>query len=227
MFQDRQDAGQQLAQALKAYKDQHAVVLAIPKGGIEVGIQVARFLNADFSIIITRKLPFPDNPESGFGAIAEDGSTFIFDFASAELSKKTIERIIHAQKQEITRRIDVLRQGKPLPELKNRTVILVDDGIAMGSTMRASITLCQQKKAGKIVVAAPVAGHSTIHEISTLVDEIVVVEAPRFFRAVAQVYVNWYDVSDQEAIKILKQWDSEHSQHPQNIFQQPSSVSAH
>ena len=213
MFQDRQDAGQQLAQALAAYKDQQVLVLAVPKGGIEVGIQVARFLKADFSIIITRKLPFPDNPESGFGAIAEDGSTFIFDFASAELPEKTIERIIQEQKQEIYRRIEVLRQGTPLPKIENRTVILVDDGIAMGSTMRASIVLCQQKKAGKIVVAAPVAGRSTIHEIGKLVDEIVIVESPPFFRAVAQVYVNWYDVSDQEAMALLEQWTADSSQH--------------
>ena len=178
-----------------------------------MGIQVARFLKADFSIIITRKLPFPDNPESGFGAIAEDGSTFIFDFASIELPEKTIERIIQEQKQEIRRRIDVLRQRKPLPKIENRTVILVDDGIAMGSTMRASIALCQQKKAGKIVVAAPVAGHSAIHEIGKLVDEIVIVESPPFFRAVAQVYANWYDVSDQEAVSLLKQWVSDSSQH--------------
>lgn len=211
MFQDRQDAGQQLARALEPYKDQQALVLAIPKGGIEVGIQVARHLQTDLSILITRKLPFPENPESGFGAIAENGSTFMFDFASAEIPDKTVERIIQEQKQEIARRIDVLRQGKTLPEIENRTVILVDDGIAMGSTMRASIALCKQQKAGEIVVAAPVAGRSRIQEIGKLVDEIVVLESPPFFRAVAQVYVNWYDVSDQEAISLLEYWESEYS----------------
>lgn len=190
MFQDRQDAGQQLAHILESYKDQHALVLAIPKGGIEVGIQVARFLKADFSIIITRKLPFPHNPEAGFGAVAEDGSTFIVDFASEELSQTEIDRIIQEQKQEIRRRIDVLRQGNPLPTIENRTVILVDDGIAMGSTMRASMALCQNQKAKKIVVAAPVAGHAAIHEIGKRVDEIVILESPPFFQAVAQVYVN-------------------------------------
>jgi putative phosphoribosyl transferase len=210
MFNDRKDAGEKLAEALHVYKDKDALVLAIPKGGVEVGYQVAKALNADFSIIITRKLPYLDNPEAGFGAIAEDGSSFIFEFAIYELVPHIIERIVEEQKQEITRRIEVLRQGKPLPEVTDRIVILVDDGIAMGSTMRASIKLCKNQKAEKIVVGAPVAGKRVVAEISELVDEIVVVETPPFFRAVAQVYRNWYDVSDQEAIDILEKWGNEH-----------------
>lgn len=207
MFEDRKEAGKKLAEALQRYKDKDVLVLAIPKGGVEVGYQVAKALNADFSIIITRKLPFPDNPESGFGAVAEDGSTFIFeDIRQWYLTDNLIEHIIKAQQQEIARRIEVLRQGKPLPEITDRTVILVDDGIAMGSTMRASIALCKNKKAGKIVVAVPVAGKRTIEELRELVDDIVILESPLFFRAVAQVYRNWYDVSDQEAIEILQKW---------------------
>ena len=209
MFEDRTDAGQQLAEALHTYKGTNALVLAIPKGGIEVGIQVATALQADFSIIITRKLPYPDNPEAGFGAIAEDGSTFIFDFAHQELSRRTIGRIVEAQKQEVARRIDVLRQGKSLPEIAGRTVILVDDGIAMGSTMRASILLCQHQQAGKIVVASPVAGGKVVRELCEIVDEVVVIETPPFFRAVAQVYRNWSDVPDQEAIRILEKQGKE------------------
>lgn len=209
MFEDRTDAGRKLAELLYAYKKTNALVLAIPKGGVEVGYQVATALHAYFSIIITRKLPYPDNPEAGFGAVAEDGSTFIFDFAFQELSRRAIGRIVEAQKQEIARRIDVLRQGKPLPEIAGKTVILVDDGIAMGSTMRASILLCQHQQAGKIVVAAPVAGARVVRELCEIADEMVVVETPPFFRAVAQVYRNWYDVSDQEAIGILeKNWKS-------------------
>ncbi len=208
MFEDRKDAGEKLAEALHAYKDKDALVLAIPKGGIEVGYQVAKALNAGFSIIITRKLPYPDNPEAGFGAIAEDGSTFIFEFAAYELLPHNIERVAEEQRQEITRRIAILRQGKPLPKITDRIVILVDDGIAMGSTMRASIKLCKNQNAGKIVVAAPVAGPRVVKELTELVDDIVVVETPPFFRAVAQVYRNWYDVSDQEAIEILERWQN-------------------
>jgi predicted phosphoribosyltransferase len=206
MFEDRKDAGRKLAKALEKYKNKGVLVLAIPRGGVEVGYQIAKYLNADFSILISRKLPFPYNPESGFGAIAEDGSTFIFEDAERWLSKQTIAEVVKEQKQEIKRRIAVLRKNKPLPEITDRIVILVDDGIAMGSTMRASIMFCKNKGAGKIIVAAPVSGEDTAKEIEEMVDEIIVLEKPQFFQAVAQVYRNWYDVSDEEVLEIVERW---------------------
>ncbi|MCK4278302.1 MAG: phosphoribosyltransferase [Desulfurellaceae bacterium] len=206
MFEDRKDAGKKLAEALEKYKNKGVLVLAIPRGGVEVGYQIAKYLNADFSILISRKLPFPYNPESGFGAIAEDGSTFIFEDAERWLSKQTIAEVVKEQKQEIIRRIAVLRKNKPLPEITDRIVILVDDGIAMGSTMRASIMLCKNKGAGKIIVAVPVSGEDMAKEIEKIVDEIVVLEKPQFFQAVAQVYRNWHDVSDKEVLEIMERW---------------------
>ena len=210
MFQDRKHAGQKLARALEEYKDKDALVLAIPRGGVEVGYQVAKHLIADFSIIVARKLPFPDNPEAGFGAVAEDGSTFIFRDAANWLSKKTIDNIIHRQRGETERRVSVLRKGEPLPEMVDRIVILVDDGIAMGSTMRAAINLCKKKKARKIIVAVPVSGEDVAEEIGEIVDELTVLAKPAFFRAVAQAYMNWYDVSDQEVIEIMEKWREQH-----------------
>jgi len=207
MFEDRKNAGQKLARALQKYKDEDVLVLAIPKGGVEVGYQVAKYLNSDFFMIISRKLPYPDNPEAGFGAMAEDGSTFIIDYAARGLSPDMIARIIKEQNQEIKRRITTLRGGKPLPEIAGRTIILVDDGIAMGSTMRAAISLCKNKKAKRIVVASPVAGRSTTAELAEIVDDVVILEQPVFFQAVAQVYANWYDVSDQEVIQIMEKWE--------------------
>jgi len=204
MFENRKDAGEKLASALDKYRDKNVLVLAIPRGGVEVGYEVAEYLGAEFSIIVTRKLPFADNPESGFGAIAEDGSAFIFEFAKNLYSRETLQRILYEQREEVERRIAVLRKGKPLPEIKDRTVILVDDGIAMGSTMRASIQLCRKKKAEKIVVAVPVTGKDTKREIGRLADEVVILETPLFFQAVAQVYSNWYDVPDEEVIEILR-----------------------
>lgn len=208
MFRDRQDAGERLARALYKYKDKDALVLAIPKGGVEVAYQVAKTINAGLSIIIARKLPFPDNAEAGFGAIAEDGSTFIFKDAGTWLSREAIDRIIKEQKQEIERRIEILRKGKQLPEVKDRIIILVDDGIAMGSTMRACIMLCRNRKAKKIVVAAPVSGIDVADEMRELVDELIVLEQPPFFRAVAQVYRNWYDVSDKEVKETMERWEN-------------------
>lgn len=206
MFEHRKEAGEKLAQALKKYKNKKPLVLAIPRGGVEVAYQVAKYLKADFSLLISRKLPFPDNPESGFGAIAEDGSVFINKEAARWLSEKEINRIKKEQIQEIKKRIKILREGKPLLEISGGTVILIDDGLAMGSTMRAAIALCKKKKARKIIVAVPISGKDVAEEIEKLVDEIIVLEKPEFFRAVAQVYRNWYDVPDEEVIKIMKKW---------------------
>ena len=205
MFKNRKDAGEKLAQALEKYRTENPVILAIPRGGVEVGLQVAAKLNADFSLIIARKLPFPDNPEAGFGAIAENGSTFIFENAYYWLAGETIEEIKQQQIAEIERRIKTLRGGNPLPEIAGRTVIIIDDGIAMGSTMRAAIELCKNKKAGKIVVAVPVAGREVAEKLQEKVDELVVLEIPAYFRAVAQAYERWYDVSDEEVLDLLRE----------------------
>ncbi len=204
IFRDRKDAGEKLALKLEKYKDQDVLVLAIPRGGVEVACEVARYLHSSFSLLITRKLPFPDNPESGFGAIAEDGSVFIFSNAAMWLSQQQIDRIMDEQSEEILRRIQTLRKGKSLPDISGSTVILVDDGLAMGSTMRASIMLCKKRNAGKIVVAVPVAGKEVVDDIGKIVDEIIVLETPPDFRAVAQVYMNWYDVSDDEVLEIME-----------------------
>jgi predicted phosphoribosyltransferase len=205
MFKNRKDAGEKLAKALEKYRTENPIILAIPRGGVEVGLQVAAKLDADFSLIIARKLPFPDNPEAGFGAIAENGSTFVLENAYYWLSEETIEQIKQEQIAEIERRIKALRGGNPLPELAGRIVILIDDGIAMGSTMRAAIELCKNRKAGKIVVAVPVAGREVAEELQKKVDEFVVIETPAYFRAVAQAYEKWYDVSDEEVLDLLRE----------------------
>lgn len=205
MFKNRKDAGEKLARALEKYRAENPLILAIPRGGVEVGLQVANKLNADFSLIIARKLPFPDNPEAGFGAIAEDGSTFVIENAYNWLSWENIERIKTEQIAEIRRRINALREGEPLPEIKGRTVILIDDGIAMGSTMRVAIELSKNRQARKIVVAAPVAGREVTEEIGRRVDEIIVLEIPSYFMAVAEAYENWYDVSDEEVLDLLRE----------------------
>lgn len=206
MFEDRKDAGKKLAKRLAKYKGKNVLVLGIPRGGVEVAYEVAEFLDTELSILVSRKLPFPFNPEAGFGAITEDGSTIIQDGAYSWLSREEIEKIIREQKQEMARRIRTLRKSKPLPKIKGRIVILVDDGLAMGSTMKTSIRLCKNKEADKIIVAVPVSGESVGREIEGMVDEIVVLETPPFFQAVAQVYANWCDVQDSEVIEILDRW---------------------
>jgi len=206
LFNDREDAGKQLAEALRKYKEKKPLVLAIPRGGVEVGVQVARFLEAEFSIIVARKLPYPDTPESGFGAIAEDGSLYLLDDARYWLPEVAIQTIIQEQTEEMNRRISILRQGKPLPKIFNKTIILVDDGIAMGSTMHVSVMLCKNKKAKSIIVAAPVAGERVAMELEQSVDDVVILEKPLPFHAVAQVYRYWHDVSDKEVLNLLKNY---------------------
>jgi putative phosphoribosyl transferase len=204
MFEDRKEAGQKLGKALESYRGTNGIVLAIPRGGVEVGYYVAQYLRLPLSIIVVRKLPFPENPEAGFGAIAEDGSTFFIDRFHGQLPAGLTRRIIEEQKRELKRRIKVLREDKALPEIAGKTIILVDDGIAMGSTVQAAIMLCKNKKAAKIVVAAPVAGPATAAELQEVADEVVILERPPFFRAVAEVYKNWYDVPDDEVIDIMQ-----------------------
>jgi len=204
MFEDRKDAGKKLGKALARYKDSDALVLAIPRGGVEVGYYVAEKLGSPLSIIVVRKLPFPDNPEAGFGALAEDGSAFFIDRFCNRVSSNVTEGIIEEQKKELERRVEVSRKGKSLPEINGKRVILVDDGIAMGSTIRAAVKLCKNKKAGEIIVAAPVASPETVEEIGRTVDEVIVLEQPVFFGAVAQAYKKWYDVPDDEVIRIME-----------------------
>ena len=204
MFKDRKDAGRKLAAALQKYKDTDALVLAIPRGGVELGCEITLALHCSFSLLICRKLPYPNNPESGFGAMAEDGSLYINRLAASYVSESEIERIIQEQAREIERRIAILRNGQPLPSLKGRTVILVDDGIAMGSTMHAAVTLCRKQEAAKVIVAVPVASRQAIAEFSQLADEIIVLESPLDFHAVAQVYEHWYDVSDAEVLSLIE-----------------------
>ena len=204
MFKDRKDAGQKLAEALQVYKEENPLVFAIPRGGVELAYEVSKVLDTDFSLLICRKLPFPLNTESGFGAMAEDGSLYINEISADSVSRKEIEQIIKEQRLEIKRRIHTLREGKPLPSIKKRTVILVDDGIAMGSTMHVAIELCKREGAKKIILAVPVAGRRTIEKLSKIVDEVIVLESPINFYAVAQVYENWYDVSDEEVLGFLQ-----------------------
>lgn len=212
MFEDRLDAGRRLALAMQKYQGQDVVVLAIARGGVPVGYHVARQLHAEFDIVVARKLPYPHNAEAGFGAVAEDGTTFIFPDAFDKFDKETINDAIHLQQDELFRRIGALRAGNPLINIEGKTVIIVDDGIAMGSTMRVCVTLCKNRKAKRIVVASPVSSVETAKEFQAIADEVIVLETPADFRAVAQVYLDWCDVTDREVIDLVHQWEYEKHQ---------------
>ncbi|SRR6266496_679109 len=209
MFKDRKDAALQLAEALEKYKGKGAIVLGIPRGGAETAFYVAKELDADFSLLISRKLGHPENPEYALGAIAEDGTIYLNELSQAEASQETIDVAAHEQKKEIERRIKILRKGEPLPEIKNETVIIVDDGIATGATIFAAIKMCKKKGAAKIVVAAPVSGDDAKKTLGKEADEVVILETPVFYYAVSQGYQSFYNLSDDDALEFMERWKRE------------------
>jgi predicted phosphoribosyltransferase len=205
MFRDRIEAGKKLDRALKAYKGKKVIVLAIPRGGVEPAYYVAKALGAPLSLLVVRKLPLPHNTEAGFGAIVEDGTTYYQPGYKQWVKPEDIKKVKKEQRAELKRRVKVLR-GKPLPSLKGKIVILVDDGIAMGSTLIAAIKACKKLGAKKIIAASPVSSKEVALNISKLVDELIVLETPDDFYAVAQVYYYWHDATDEEVNRILKKY---------------------
>jgi len=212
MFYDRTEAGKKLAEKLAKYQGQKdVIILAIPRGGVPVAFEVAKSLNLLLDLIIIRKLPMPDNPEAGIGAISETGE-IVWQPQVKFYPSKSIEKILREQKQEVERRIKILKKGRKLPKLKDKIAILIDDGLAMGSTMEAAIKTARKAKAKKVVVAVPVAGKETLARIKDLADEVVCLEVPAFFQAVAQVYGNWYDLDDEEVLRIMIKYKKESGQ---------------
>ncbi len=207
MFRDRKDAAEQLALALEKYRDKGVLVLGIPRGGAETAYYVARYLNAEFSLVISRKLGYPFSPETAMGAIAEDGSTYITPAASQRTDD--IAEATRQETAEIKRRIQTLRMGNPLPSITGRTVILVDDGIATGATLFAAIQLCKKHKAAGIVVAAPVASEKMETILRNMVDDVVILYEPPYYHAVSQGYETFENLTDEETVSFLKRWERE------------------
>lgn len=206
MFTNREAAGRQLAKRLTHYSGKNALVLAIPRGGVPVAFEIVKEIQAEFSLIITQRLPFPFSPESGFGAITEDGSKVILQRVASNLSPEVVKAIIKVQEEEILRRIRILRRGHPMPDLSGRIVILVDDGIADGSTIKASILMCKKQNPDRIIVASPVSSPEAARALiqNESVYEIIILEKPMFFRAIAQAYEHWDIVPDHEVLAIMK-----------------------
>jgi predicted phosphoribosyltransferase len=214
IFRDRKDAGEQLGKVLKEeYFGKDVLVLGIPRGGLQVAYYVAKELNCELSVLISKKLPYPGQEELAVGAVAEDGSNFVSRLAS-RLDSKTISAIITTQMSEIKRRVKQYRNNRPLPEMLNRIVIIVDDGIATGSTIVPALKLCKERKAKSVVVAVPVSGLQPVPELQKLADKIVVLERPEFFYAVGQVYEEFNQLTDKEVTTILEKYNAERNNNP-------------
>lgn len=213
MFIDRYDAGIQLAKELISFQGTNPVVLAIPKDGVPVGFEVAKRIDAKFSLVILRNLPFPNHPMSSFGAIAEDDSIFFLPGAAMNLTSQQIKTIVKEQRKEIIRSKKVMRSDQPLPNIKDEDVILVNDGIAIGALMYAAINLCKKLNPAKIVVAAPVSSPEVARSLDQMssVNNAIILKQPKFFRSVSQVYDRWQPVSDHEVLSIMERFHNQSS----------------
>lgn len=207
IFASRKEAGQKLALALAGYRGQNPLILAIPPGGAEVGLEVAKVLKGDFSLIISRKLPIPGDPATSFGAVAEDGSTYLHVNLVRELVPDSVSAVKAEQMRDIQRDIATLRKGRDLPNISGRTVILIDDGLIRGSTMKAAFLLCRKRHAARVIVAVPFSGKKVMDEIKWLADEVVALESLECIYETSQVYDRLSLLSDEDVIKILIQWE--------------------
>ena len=206
MFRDREEAGRILADKLSPYRnDPTALILALPRGGVAVGYQLSLALHVPLDVFITRKIGAPGNPEYAIGAVAETGSHYLNQEAisSFGLSRHELERLIHVQEKEIARRKDLYRQGRPLPQLTGRTVLLVDDGIATGSTFMASALAIRGLQPRRLVGVIPVGPPSTIREVRSHVDELVILMTPDPFNAVGNFFADFTQVEDRDVIQYL------------------------
>ena len=206
MFRNREEAGRILAERLSHYRnDPTALILALPRGGVAVGYQLSLALHVPLDVFITRKIGAPGNPEYAIGAVAETGSRYLNQEAvsSFGLSRYGLDRLIHVQEKEIARRKDLYRQGRPLSHLTGRTVLLVDDGIATGSTFLASALAIRGLQPRHLVGVIPVGPSSTIREVRAHVDELVVLMTPDPFEAVGNFFADFTQVEDRDVVEYL------------------------
>jgi putative phosphoribosyl transferase len=206
MFRNREEAGRLLADKLTRYRnDPTALILSLPRGGVAVGYQLSLALHVPIDVFMTRKIGAPGNPEYAIGAVAETGSLYLNQEAvsSFGLSRYELDQLIHVQEEEIARRKDLYRQGRPLAQLTGRTVLLVDDGIATGSTFMASTLAIRSVQPRRLVGVIPVGPPSTIREVRSRVDELVVLMTPDPFDAVGNFFTDFTQVEDRDVIQYL------------------------
>ena len=205
-FTDRAEAGRLLAETLRAYAGRDdVIVLGLPRGGVPVAHEVARALGAPLDVFIVRKLGVPGFEELAAGAIASGGVRVVNEDVVRALpnADAIIESVTTREKAELERREQSYRDGRAPPNLRNQIVILVDDGLATGATMRAAVKALRQSGAAKIVVAVPVGPPETCREIQAEADEVVCAIAPEFFRAVGQYYQDFSQTTDEEVRELL------------------------
>ncbi len=211
IFRDRLHAGELLADRLQKHVSGKLQVLAIPAGGVPVGYIVARELKAQLDVAVVRKVQFPWNPEAGFGAVAWDGTTILNEALIAQLglSNELVQKCILKARENVKERIRKFRGDKPFPPLRDKVAVLVDDGLASGFTMLATVKALSRLNPEEIVVAVPTASTNAVDLVAPYVSKLICLNIRSgFFFAVADAYKNWYDVSDGEVLEILGKFSS-------------------
>ena len=206
LFPDRSQAGKQLAEALAAYKGRKDVlVLALPRGGVPVGAEIAKALDLPMDLMLVRKLGVPGEEELAMGAVSMGGVCFLNDdiVRQLQISKPALDEVIERERQELLRRNGLYRGGQPAPALKDRTVILVDDGIATGADMRAAVRAAKQLGAKSVVVAVPVASDSAYAALEREADEVISLSIPPVFFGVGAFYEDFSQMEDDEVIALM------------------------
>lgn len=205
-FPNRVEAGLQLAQKLEKYAGRdNVIVLGLPRGGVPVAHEVAKHLRVPLDVFIVRKLGVPGFEELAAGAIASGGVRVLNEDVMRAIphADQTIEAVAARETAELKRREQIYRQGSPAPVLRDRIVILVDDGLATGATMRAAVKALRQQGAAKIVVAVPVGPSETCREIEEQADETICLRTPAFFQAVGQYYEDFSQTTDEDVRKFM------------------------
>jgi putative phosphoribosyl transferase len=204
-FRDRKEAGRLLAERLGPMSGQDVVVLGLPRGGVPVAAQVARALGAPLDVIVVRKVGVPSQPELAMAAVGEGGVLVVNDrvVGLAQLEPDDLGQAEQRERAEVESRLELFRGGRQRIPLTRRTVVLVDDGIATGSTARAACAVARALGAARVVLAAPVCARQTARRLAADVDELVCLETPRDFRAVGQYYGDFRATEDAEVIELL------------------------
>lgn len=206
-FVDRQEAGIKLSQKLNQYRNQpKTIVLAIPRGGVVIGRVLADKLNLPLDIVVSKKIGAPKNSELAIGAVDEDGEMVLNEYLVAQLNvgKSYLQQQVKLKKEEIKRCLNLFRRGKPALVLKNKRVILADDGIATGATLEAAINWLKKKKIKEIILAVPLASPESLAKLKGVVDKTIVISKPVNFTAVNQFYKCFPQVTDGEVKRILE-----------------------
>lgn len=208
ILKDREEGGLLLAKKLKALKLKNALVLAIPRGGLMLGYEIAKAIKAELDIVTPRKLGSPDNPELAIGAVMPDGSAFLNEQAIAlnSVPSSYIKEEKRRQVAESLRRLSVYRGKREYPIIKGRTVVLVDDGIATGATMIAAARWVRKQGPTRTIIAVPVIPEETLDILRNEADDLVYLATPAFFYAIGQFYGKFEQVGDSEVIRLLNEY---------------------